>query len=247
MSRCRAKPRSAHEVRGHERAASGVEGEKAELLQQRVEVMKKATELRAKRDKYLSDRIAESSTETIASVQNALDDFDIKIRQIHVKDVDLVDRCESCHLGHARAGHADEGCDGRRGGIHQPSEQGTAEDPRSRRSSAARRATAATARRCRAWRRRTGTTNSGCGRCTTRKTSRPDASSATRGDRHRDGGHAEPGPRDFPAARLHGLPPLRGLRPRSRRDVRRQPAICAAGAAEGRVDPRGGFQRAEGR
>ena len=40
-----------------------------------------------------------SSTETIASVQRSLSDFDIKIRQIHVKDVDLVDRCESCHLG----------------------------------------------------------------------------------------------------------------------------------------------------
>src|SRR5439155_2051521 len=71
---------------------------KAELLQKRVEVMKNATELRAKRDQYLADRIADSSTETIASVQRPLSDFDIKIRQIHVKDVDLVDRCESCHL-----------------------------------------------------------------------------------------------------------------------------------------------------
>src|SRR4051812_33063130 len=72
---------------------------KAELLQKRVDVMKKATELRAKRDQYLADRIADSSTETIASVQRSLSDFDVKIRQIHVKDVDLVDRCESCHLG----------------------------------------------------------------------------------------------------------------------------------------------------
>jgi cytochrome c551/c552 len=72
---------------------------KAELLQRRVEVMKKASDLRTKRDQYLSDRIADSSTDTIASVQRSLSDFDIKIRQIHVKDVDLVDRCESCHLG----------------------------------------------------------------------------------------------------------------------------------------------------
>ena len=61
--------------------------------------MKQATELRAKRDQYLSDRIAEASTSTIAAVQNSLEKFDIRIRQIHVKDVDLVDRCESCHLG----------------------------------------------------------------------------------------------------------------------------------------------------
>src|SRR5271169_4964164 len=73
--------------------------EKAKLLQERVDLMKQATALRAKRDQYLSDRIAEASTSTIAAVQNSLDKFDIRIRQIHVKDVDLVDRCESCHLG----------------------------------------------------------------------------------------------------------------------------------------------------
>ncbi len=73
--------------------------EKARLLQERVDLMKQATELRAKRDQYLSDRIAEASTSTIAAVQNSLEKFDIRIRQIHVKDVDLVDRCESCHLG----------------------------------------------------------------------------------------------------------------------------------------------------
>ncbi len=73
--------------------------EKAKLLQQRVDLMKTATELRAKRDQYLSDRIAAASTGTISAVQSSLEKFDIKIRQIHVKDVDLVDRCESCHLG----------------------------------------------------------------------------------------------------------------------------------------------------
>ncbi len=72
---------------------------KAQLLQERVEVMKDATELRAKRDKYLSDRIADVSASTITAVQNSLSQFDLRIRQIHIKDVDLVDRCESCHLG----------------------------------------------------------------------------------------------------------------------------------------------------
>jgi cytochrome c1 len=72
---------------------------KAELLESRVVLMKDATDLRAKRDKYLSDRIADTSSDTIQAVQNSLDKFDIRIRQIHIKDVDLVDRCESCHLG----------------------------------------------------------------------------------------------------------------------------------------------------
>jgi len=72
---------------------------KAELLQKRVDVMKHATELRAERDKYLSDRIANASLDTLSSVENSLARFDIRIRQIHVKDNDLVDRCESCHMG----------------------------------------------------------------------------------------------------------------------------------------------------
>jgi cytochrome c2 len=72
---------------------------KAELLQKRVDVMKQATDLRAKRDQYLAERIPDASSDTIASVERSLSDFEIKIRQIHVKDVDLVDRCESCHLG----------------------------------------------------------------------------------------------------------------------------------------------------
>jgi cytochrome c2 len=73
--------------------------EKAELLQQRVGIMKQATELRTARDKYLSDRIPGASMETINSVEGSLAKFDISIRQIHIKDIDLVDRCESCHLG----------------------------------------------------------------------------------------------------------------------------------------------------
>ena len=65
-------------------------------------------------------------------------------------------------------------------------------------------------------------------------------------NRHGDGGHAESGPRDFPPARLHGLPSLRRLRPRGGRDRRREPADPPARAAEGRVEARDRLQRAEG-
>ena len=73
--------------------------EKARLLQQRVDLLKPATELRAKRDKYLTDRISDVSTATLEGLRNKMATFDIAIRQIHIKDIDLVDRCESCHLG----------------------------------------------------------------------------------------------------------------------------------------------------
>lgn len=72
---------------------------KAELLQERVQLLKPATELRAQRDKYVSDRIAEVSADTLAGLQRKMATFTPGIRQVHIKDVDLVDRCESCHLG----------------------------------------------------------------------------------------------------------------------------------------------------
>ena len=96
-------------------------GEKATLLQKRVDLYKPATELRAKRDKLLSDKIDEASTDTMVGVQKKLEDFPIKIRQIHVKDVDLVDRCESCHLGTREPLTLTKAEHGRKGSLHQPS------------------------------------------------------------------------------------------------------------------------------
>ena len=94
--------------------------------------MKQATELRAQRDKYLSDRIADASIDTIAAVQNSLAKFDIRIRQIHIKDVDLVDRCESCHLGTREPVALTAAAMGGEEVFASHPEQGTAEDPRSR-------------------------------------------------------------------------------------------------------------------
>jgi cytochrome c1 len=82
-----------------ERRLQEMKDKKAQLLQERVAVMAKAADLRAKRDAYLAERLPDVSAETVASIQNSLAGFDIRIRQIHVKDVDLVDRCESCHMG----------------------------------------------------------------------------------------------------------------------------------------------------
>ncbi|MGA2577355.1 MAG: c-type cytochrome [Bryobacteraceae bacterium] len=73
--------------------------EKATLLQKRVDLLKPATELRAKRDKYLTDRISDVSADTLNGLRNKMSIFEVGIRQIHVKDVELVDRCESCHMG----------------------------------------------------------------------------------------------------------------------------------------------------
>src|SRR5262245_45783742 len=81
-----------------ERELNGWKDRKAQLLQQRVDVLKPATELRAQRDKYLSDRLPDVSSDTIGGLERKMDTFGTEIRQIHIKDIDLVDRCESCHL-----------------------------------------------------------------------------------------------------------------------------------------------------
>src|SRR5262249_46601319 len=73
--------------------------EKVRLLQQRADILKPATELRVQQAKYLADRIADVSEATLSGLVKKMATFDIQIRQIHIKDVDLVDRCESCHLG----------------------------------------------------------------------------------------------------------------------------------------------------
>jgi len=82
-----------------DRQLAEFKAKKAELLQHSADLLKPSAELRAKRDQYLADRIADTSSDTIAAVERSLSNYDIKIRQIHIKDVDLVDRCESCHLG----------------------------------------------------------------------------------------------------------------------------------------------------
>jgi cytochrome c551/c552 len=72
---------------------------KAELLQKRVELLKPASTLETQLSQYVYDRANEVTASTLRGLQSKLDTFEVGIRQIHIKDIDLVDRCESCHLG----------------------------------------------------------------------------------------------------------------------------------------------------
>jgi cytochrome c2 len=80
-------------------ALKALRDRKGALQQRRVELLRPARAVAEQRDKYLSDRIPDVSYATLNGLQNKLKDFEIDIRQIYVKDVELVDRCESCHLG----------------------------------------------------------------------------------------------------------------------------------------------------
>jgi cytochrome c551/c552 len=72
---------------------------KAKLLAERVEVNKTANDLRKKRDDYLKDNMEGLSEAQIAGLIDKMNNFSYEIKQINVSSANLVDRCESCHLG----------------------------------------------------------------------------------------------------------------------------------------------------
>jgi len=74
-------------------------GRKAGLLQELASMRKPISELESRMRKYVADRGSEVTAGTLAALQDKVANFSIDIKQIHVKDIDLVDRCESCHLG----------------------------------------------------------------------------------------------------------------------------------------------------
>ena len=72
---------------------------RAELGQERAELVRPTTELRQQRATLLSDRLTGLTPKQIQGLRARVRGFELGIRQIHVAEVDLVDRCESCHLG----------------------------------------------------------------------------------------------------------------------------------------------------
>ncbi len=76
-----------------------LQARRAELGAQRAELVKASNELRGERDTLLNDRLTGLTASQIRGLREKMRNFELEIRQIHVADVDLVDRCESCHLG----------------------------------------------------------------------------------------------------------------------------------------------------
>ena len=72
---------------------------RAELQAERVTLLGPAQEIRAKRDAYLSERMTGLTAQQVDGLISKMDNFAVDIKQIHMPDIDWVDRCESCHLG----------------------------------------------------------------------------------------------------------------------------------------------------
>ncbi len=72
---------------------------KAVLMTERAEVSKEADELKKTRDTYLKDNVIGLSAEQIDKLIERNNKFDYSLRQINVNGDEIVDRCETCHLG----------------------------------------------------------------------------------------------------------------------------------------------------
>src|SRR5262249_46072280 len=71
---------------------------KADLQTKRIALLANATDLRQKRDTYLKEHLGGLTEDQMNGVQRKVGEFREEIKQIHIADIDLVDRCESCHL-----------------------------------------------------------------------------------------------------------------------------------------------------
>lgn len=77
----------------------GLKDEKAKLVAQLAEVTKPQKDAKAKMDQYLADNMVDLPPDALDNLRKANRDWDPKIVQINVNEANLVDRCESCHMG----------------------------------------------------------------------------------------------------------------------------------------------------
>ena len=73
--------------------------QKGRLLAEKGEVLKPASDLEKERDDYLKNNVTESTAQQVRLKKAELDNFDFGLKQLSVNGGQLVDRCESCHLG----------------------------------------------------------------------------------------------------------------------------------------------------
>jgi len=76
-----------------------IKAEKTALSTELGDVLKPVTEAATKRDAYVAEHLVSLTPSQIAGLQNKYSDWDPKIMQINVAEANIVDRCESCHMG----------------------------------------------------------------------------------------------------------------------------------------------------
>lgn len=82
-----------------ERRFTSLKTREAALVAEQAEITKPLRDLRRLRGEFLGERLEGLNREQIAGLLRKMETFKVEIRQIHVEEAGLVDRCESCHLG----------------------------------------------------------------------------------------------------------------------------------------------------
>ena len=78
---------------------SRLQQRKTQLTVQRGELTQRSSELKQEMDAFMKDHLNGLTAAQVDGLIRKMENFRFDIKQIHVKSVDLVDRCESCHLG----------------------------------------------------------------------------------------------------------------------------------------------------
>jgi cytochrome c551/c552 len=82
-----------------ERVYNELKNERTRLSAEMGEVIKPVNEQKEKLDAYLSDHMVDLTPSQLAGLENKTEAWQPKIVQINVAEANIVDRCESCHLG----------------------------------------------------------------------------------------------------------------------------------------------------
>ncbi|HEX3560299.1 MAG TPA: hypothetical protein VHU19_13920 [Pyrinomonadaceae bacterium] len=77
----------------------GLKDEKGRVLAEKGELLKPSSDLEKQRDEYLKNNVTEATAQQVKLTRDSLEKFDFGLRQINVNGDEIVDRCESCHLG----------------------------------------------------------------------------------------------------------------------------------------------------
>jgi hypothetical protein len=78
---------------------TSLKAEKARLLAEQADVLRDYTEKKKAREEYLKANVIGLSREQVGSLLERNKKFDFGLRQINVNEYNIVDRCETCHLG----------------------------------------------------------------------------------------------------------------------------------------------------
>jgi cytochrome c551/c552 len=82
-----------------EKTYNQIRDERTKLSLELGDVLKPVTDARAKLDEYVTDHMVDLTPAQIDGLKKKISDWDPTIVQINVAEANIVDRCESCHMG----------------------------------------------------------------------------------------------------------------------------------------------------